>query len=170
MIDGLPERSLVQNRETPVSTFSSVTRIAVVVAALCVTTAVPTPAAAQGESKPRERPKFFDGKFLTADELTKDQEYLLRRGSDATAPFGKVSGLAVAIDGGSLTISPGTAITRDGDAVALPAAIRLEAPPADGKYYAMVCADLRDGSRRCLQVAVVERRDGRAYIVGTGPR
>ena len=45
----------------------------------------------------RTRPRFFDGKFLTAADLTQEQSYLLTRQADLgrTLGFGVVDGLRV---------------------------------------------------------------------------
>ncbi|MBC8009093.1 MAG: hypothetical protein H7067_03235, partial [Burkholderiales bacterium] len=45
----------------------------------------------------RTRPRFFDGKFLTAADLMQEQNYLLTRQADLarTLGFGVVSGLRV---------------------------------------------------------------------------
>jgi len=80
----------------------------------------------------RSRPRFFDGKFLTAADLTQEQSYLLRRQADLgrTLGFGVVDGLRVsratrsASDlpnpAASVQVSRGHGLTPAGDLVFLP--------------------------------------------------
>jgi hypothetical protein len=72
----------------------------------------------------RSRPRFFDGKFLTAADLMQEQNYLLTRQSDLarTLGFGVVSGLVVQHDHSSaaaLTLTAGHGLTPSGDIVFL---------------------------------------------------
>lgn len=80
----------------------------------------------------RTRPRFFDGKFLTAADLTQEQSYLLTRQADLgrTLGFGVVTGLRVqratvsASDlpnpAASVKITRGHGLTPAGDFVFLP--------------------------------------------------
>lgn len=78
----------------------------------------------------RTRPLFFDGKFLTADDLNREQAYLLTRQADLARSlgFGVVSGLRVTREnpaGGAasnathLWISAGLGLTPAGETVQL---------------------------------------------------
>lgn len=80
----------------------------------------------------RIRPRFFDGKFLTAADLMQEQNYLLTRQADLarTLGFGVVSGLRVAPSdlsasglrdpAASLVITAGHGLTPAGEIVFLP--------------------------------------------------
>jgi hypothetical protein len=71
----------------------------------------------------RVRPLYFDGRFLTARDLTRDQEYVLGRLVDlgrATGP-GVISGLEVRVEPSRLavTIGPGHGLATTGEPVIL---------------------------------------------------
>ncbi|MHB9006434.1 MAG: hypothetical protein ACYDC1_05840 [Limisphaerales bacterium] len=80
----------------------------------------------------RTRPRFFDGKFLTAADLTQEQSYLLTRQADLgrTLGFGVAEGLRVTLatrsasdlphPAASVTITRGHGLTPAGDLVLLP--------------------------------------------------
>lgn len=73
----------------------------------------------------RRRPRYFDGRFLTGADLTRDQDYVRQRQSDMARASGAgvISGLRLTSDslgsGQSLTISPGVGLTPSGDLVML---------------------------------------------------
>jgi hypothetical protein len=77
----------------------------------------------------RERPRYFDGRFLAARDLIRDQQYFLAREAD----LGRASGAGVAsglqVRRGStpstLLISPGQGITPAGELVLLPRELTL---------------------------------------------
>jgi hypothetical protein len=74
----------------------------------------------------RARPRYFDGKFLTAADLMKEQAYLLRRQEDiaSTLGFGVANGLEVhPVDAHTrkVLIKSGSGLTPDGSLVSLPA-------------------------------------------------
>lgn len=80
----------------------------------------------------RTRPRFFDGKFLTAADLTQEQSYLLTRQADLgrSLGFGVVDGLRVTRavrsatglpnPAASVTVGRGHGLTPAGDLVFLP--------------------------------------------------
>jgi hypothetical protein len=86
----------------------------------------------------RTRPRFFDGKFLTAADLTQEQSYLLTRQADLgrTLGFGVVDGLRVSIapvsasglpnPAASVIISRGHGLTPAGDLVFLPEKLTVD--------------------------------------------
>lgn len=81
----------------------------------------------------RRRPKYFDGRFLTARDLTRDQTYFLTRQADLGRSIGTgvVNGLMVE-EGGtatSLHIEPGLGVTPSGELVSVP--VRLTVDLAD---------------------------------------
>ncbi len=80
----------------------------------------------------RTRPRFFDGKFLTAADLMQEQSYLLTRQADLgrTLGFGVAEGLRVSLattsasnlpnPAASVTVTQGHGITPTGEIVFLP--------------------------------------------------
>lgn len=80
----------------------------------------------------RHRPHYFDGRFLTARDLTREQDYFLTRLSDLgrAQGFGVVEGLDVAVGpGASLELEPGYGYTPAGELVMLSQDLTL--PVAD---------------------------------------
>lgn len=71
----------------------------------------------------RRRPRYFDGKFLTGADLTRDQDYVRQRQADMARAGGAgiITGLRVeerALDRGeTLLIEPGIGLTGSGDVV-----------------------------------------------------
>ena len=91
----------------------------------------------------RRRPRYFDGKFLTGADLTRDQDYIRQRQADLARATGTgvVTGLDVTVEGSAggeqVVITPGHGVTPSGDLVMvttrrrvalldLPAAERLD--------------------------------------------
>nr|WP_145547133.1 hypothetical protein [Variovorax boronicumulans] len=81
------------------------------------------------EDARRERPRYFDGRFLAARDLVRDQQYFLTREAD----LGRAAGSGVAhglqVDRGatpqSIAIAAGDGITGAGELVLLPRALDL---------------------------------------------
>jgi hypothetical protein len=76
----------------------------------------------------RRRPLYFDGRFLTARDLTREQQYFLARQADLgrAGGTGVVNGLMVTSSNGtSLTIEPGHGVTIGGETVILPKPLRI---------------------------------------------
>jgi hypothetical protein len=72
----------------------------------------------------RQRPRYFDGRFLTGADLTRDQDYVRQRQADLARASGTgvMAGLQVRVlDGGKLEITPGHGITPAGDLVIISA-------------------------------------------------
>src|SRR5436309_12546753 len=74
----------------------------------------------------RTRPLFFDGKFLTAADLNREQNYLLTRQADLARSlgFGVVRGLRVSMvsnAAASVLVTTGHGLTPAGETVLLPA-------------------------------------------------
>jgi hypothetical protein len=71
----------------------------------------------------RRRPRYFDGRFLTGTDLTRDQDYVRQRQGDLARACGSgvVTGLEVRLTGAAtsqrIAISPGHGITPSGDLV-----------------------------------------------------
>jgi hypothetical protein len=81
----------------------------------------------------RRRPFYFDGRFLTADDLTADQNYIRARQSDLAQALGNgvIRGLMVGLgtqaasNSPTLIIEPGTGITPSGDLVQISSRVTL---------------------------------------------
>ena len=77
----------------------------------------------------RQRPRYFDGRFLAARDLTRDQQYFLTREADLgqAAGAGVAGGLDVTAGSTpqSLTIAAGQGITPAGELVLLPSDVAL---------------------------------------------
>ncbi len=70
----------------------------------------------------RRRPYYFDGRFLTARDLTREQNYFLARQTELGRATGSgvITGLQVGLQGSSaLLIGPGHGITSSGEMVTL---------------------------------------------------
>ena len=76
------------------------------------------------EDPRRERPRYFDGRFLAARDLTRDQEYILTREADLGQAAGSGVARGLDVDRGSagdrLTIAAGHGVTPAGELVLLP--------------------------------------------------
>src|SRR4030095_11971895 len=71
----------------------------------------------------RRRPRYFDGRFLTGADLTRDQDYIRQRQADLARAGGSgvVTGLQVSLGsdpaGQTLVIEAGHGVTPGGDLV-----------------------------------------------------
>ena len=78
----------------------------------------------------RRRPKYFDGRFLTARDLTRDQTYFLTRQADLGRSMGAgvVNGLMVeeGATATSIHIEPGLGVTPSGEIVSIPTRLTLD--------------------------------------------
>jgi hypothetical protein len=83
----------------------------------------------------RRRPRYFDGRFLTGADLTRDQDYIRQRQADIARAGGTgvISGLHITqlggVGGQTLRITPGHGISPSGDLVML--ATRRDVPLLD---------------------------------------
>ncbi|MFC5767825.1 hypothetical protein, partial [Thauera sinica] len=81
------------------------------------------------EDPRRERPRYFDGRFLAARDLIRDQQYILTREADLGQAAG--SGVAAGLDvdaggaGDRLAVSAGHGVTPAGELVLLPRDVEL---------------------------------------------
>lgn len=81
------------------------------------------------EDPRRERPRYFDGRFLAARDLVRDQQYILTREADLGQAAG--SGVASGLDvergnaGDRVNVAAGHGVTPAGELVLLPRAIEL---------------------------------------------
>jgi hypothetical protein len=80
----------------------------------------------------RQRPRYFDGRFLTGADLTRDQDYVRQRQADMARASGTgvVAGLQVSLVDGlagtSVRIEAGQGITPSGDLVLISAAMQVD--------------------------------------------
>ncbi len=81
------------------------------------------------EDPRRDRPRYFDGRFLAARDLIRDQQYILTREADLgqAAGSGVASGLEVerGSAGDRVNVTAGHGVTAAGELVLLPRAIEL---------------------------------------------
>lgn len=81
------------------------------------------------EDARRERPRYFDGRFLAARDLIRDQQYFLTREADLGRAAGSGVANGLGVDAGatpqSLTIQAGQGITPAGELVLLPRDLAL---------------------------------------------
>jgi hypothetical protein len=77
----------------------------------------------------RARPRYFDGRFLTAADLTRDQQYVLARQAELARALGSgvVNGLEVTrgADAREVVVAAGHGITPSGEQVALESALTV---------------------------------------------
>ena len=72
------------------------------------------------DSNPLERTSFHAGQLLTAEDLTREQEYFRnkqRRHNRTLHGFGVVSGLRVTIAGGKIVVDSGIALDCEGNEI-----------------------------------------------------
>ena len=76
------------------------------------------------EDARRERPRYFDGRFLAARDLIRDQQYFLAREADLGQAAGSGVALGLSVREGaearSIVIAPGHGVTPAGELVLLP--------------------------------------------------
>jgi hypothetical protein len=78
-----------------------------------------------------KRVRYFSGRLLSADDFTAEQDYF--RGKQKTLNrlllgHGVVSGLETAVEGGTVTVSPGLALDPRGNEITVGCAIVLKLP------------------------------------------
>jgi len=74
--------------------------------------------------RPLSRPRFFDGRLLTAEDLTQEQDYVigkLKRHNRSLHGFGVVSGLRVTLLTGKILVEAGLALDCEGNEIAIEA-------------------------------------------------
>lgn len=99
-----------------------------------------------------ERPRWFAGRLLTADDLRAEQDYLidrLRRRNRLFHGWGVAVGLRVSIDrssatGPSVVVAPGVAIDCAGNEIVLASGAVLTLAGLDGYRYVTVQYDETD--------------------------
>ena len=99
----------------------------------------PAPADAGAGQAQLERPIYFSGKLLTADDLSLDQAWVrekFRRLQLASFDTGVVAGLHVTVDNTdgapAIVISAGSALDPQGELIVLDSEVRCPVPPLSG--------------------------------------
>lgn len=82
---------------------------------------------------PLERPRFFSGKLLTADDFAQEQDYFrekLKRHNQSLHGFGIINGLKVksGSGSGSVVVGPGMALDCEGNELVVEAALTITLP------------------------------------------
>jgi hypothetical protein len=89
-----------------------------------------------------DRPRFFAGRLLSADDMQAEQDYLRgksRLHNRGLHGWGIVSGLGVSIDQGTtLLVSPGLALDCAGNELVLPAPERMSLSGVAGRHYVAI--------------------------------
>jgi hypothetical protein len=88
-----------------------------------------------------ERPHFFNGKLLTAEDLQREQDYhrnKARLHNRFLHGWGVVQGLSVSLDQGSVVVSPGLALDCAGNELILPQEERLSLVNLVGRQWVVV--------------------------------
>jgi hypothetical protein len=81
------------------------------------------------EDPRRDRPRYFDGRFLAARDLIRDQQYILTREADLGQAAGSGVAAGLDVDAGSggdrVVVSAGHGVTPAGELVLLPREVEL---------------------------------------------
>jgi len=88
-----------------------------------------------------ERPHFFTGKLLTAEDLQREQEYhrhKARLHNRFLHGSGVVSGLRVSLDRGAVVVAPGLALDCAGNELVLPCEERISLSASAGRRYVTI--------------------------------
>ncbi len=82
------------------------------------------------EDRRRRRPRYFDGRFLTAADLVREQQYTLLRQADLGQMVGPgvIHGLGVEVDpsGRQLIIQPGRGLASSGELISVRDIVRVD--------------------------------------------
>jgi len=96
--------------------------------------------------EPPKRISFFDGRLLTAEDLTAEQDYFLgrlRRHNRLLHGYGVVQGLHVSVTGDttapSVTVVPGYAVDPLGHEICVCSAIVLPVPQKGTSLHVVIC-------------------------------
>lgn len=97
------------------------------------------------ESQSLERPQFFSGRLLTANELALEQQYFLeklKRHNRSLHGFGIISGLKVHSTSGKIAVDAGMALDCQGNEVVIETTQMLS-PPASGDSWRTAYVNIR---------------------------
>lgn len=88
--------------------------------------------------RPFERPRFFTGRLLAADDLQREQDYFrdkARLRNRFLHGWGIVTGLGVSLDQGAVVVSPGLALDCAGNELVLPEPAHASLQGLAGRHY-----------------------------------
>jgi hypothetical protein len=91
--------------------------------------------------RPFERPHFFAGRLLSADDLRREQDYQrdkARLRNRFLHGWGIVTGLGVSVDQGAVIVSPGIALDCAGNELVLPEPASVSLQGLTGRHYVTV--------------------------------
>jgi hypothetical protein len=97
------------------------------------------------DSDSLQRPRFFTGKLLTADDFTQEQQYVLekqKRHNRTLHGFGIVSGLKVTRKSGNIVVDAGLALDCQGNEIVI-GTIQLLSPPATAETSSAAYVNIR---------------------------
>ncbi len=97
------------------------------------------------ESDSLQRPRFFNGKLLTAEDLASEQQYVLdklKRHNRSLHGFGIVSGLRVTTNSVKVAVDPGLALDCQGNEIVIET-VHLLSPPATVENSRSVYVNIR---------------------------
>lgn len=92
-----------------------------------------------------ERPRFFVGKLITAEDLAQEQEYLLgkqKRHNRSLHGFGIISGLKVTTHAGKISVDPGLALDCQGNEIVV-GTVTLVSPPTISEDWRTAYVNIR---------------------------
>jgi hypothetical protein len=88
-----------------------------------------------------ERPHFFTGKLLTAEDLQREQDYhrnKVRLHNRFLHGWGVVAGLRVSLDKGAVVVAPGLALDCAGNELVLPCEERISLSALAGRRHVTI--------------------------------
>lgn len=88
-----------------------------------------------------ERPHFFTGKLLTAEDFQREQDYhrnKVRLHNRFLHGWGVVAGLRVSLDRGDVIVTPGLALDCAGNELVLPCEERISLSTLAGRRYVTI--------------------------------
>ncbi|MDQ2922540.1 MAG: hypothetical protein M3R52_13130 [Acidobacteriota bacterium] len=97
------------------------------------------------ESHSLERPRFFTGKLVTAEDLALEQLYFLeklKRHNRSLHGFGIVSGLKVTTDSGKIAVDAGMALDCQGNEVVI-GTVQMLSPTTTSESWRTAYANIR---------------------------
>jgi len=118
-----------------------------------------------------ERPRFFTGKLLTADDLQAEQDYFrgkLRLHNRFLHGWGIVTGLGVTVDQGTtVAVSPGVALDCAGNELVLSTAEQISLLGLSGRSYVTIeYLEVQVGQSPSLQGETEFSREREAVRLG----
>jgi hypothetical protein len=119
---------------------------------------------------PAERPRYFEGQLLTADDLRDEQDYWVRKQrlhNIALHGSGVVCGLAVTSQGdGAVTVAPGIAIDRLGREIVVTGPLEIKLATGLGECE-VVLRYAEEPSRSSVHGEPTRIREGFEVLIGS---